>query len=461
MTRNVEDLVPYPRRIFCNRNLRLDSVRYVGFDMDYTLALYTRQMEFLQATMVIDRLVEVSGYPRAILDLEYDPEFAIRGLVVDLPTGNVFKMDRHSFVGRIWHGSRPVSSDERGDTYKNRKVSPEDPNFSPVDTLFSLPEISLYCQLVAYFDAKNSAEAVDYAKLWSDLRQSMDGLHRDGSLKEEIGKNLAAYIVKDPELSEMLHRFRSAGKKLFLLTNSEAAYTEKVMSYLFDGGNGGYSNWRDYFDWIITSSRKPVFFTGDDPFLELDDSFEPTGEAVSALRRGKIYAHGNVNALTRLTGMHGEEVLYVGDHIYGDILRSKRNAYWRTAMVIQEMERELESVLSHASELDQVARLEEERFQLGLERTARALEGDRDKALRDQIRNLTKEIARLERGTSNLFNSYWGMLFRDRAELSAFGAQVEDYACIYTSRASNLRLYSPVWYFRSPRDRMAHELQRP
>jgi hypothetical protein len=159
--------------------------------------------------------------------------------------------------------------------------------------------------------------------------------------------------------------------------------------------------------------------------------------------------------------MHGEEVLYVGDHIYGDILRSKRHANWRTAMVIQEMERELQSVLSHASDLDQVARLEEERFQLGLERTARALEGDRDKALRDLIRNLTKEIARLEQGTSNLFNSYWGMLFRDRAELSAFGAQVEDYACIYTSRASNFRLYSPVWYFRSPRDRMAHELQRP
>ena len=64
----------------------------------------------------------------------------------------------------------------------------------------------------------------------------------------------------------------------------------------------------------------------------------------------------------------------------------------------------------------------------------------------------------LERSIADAFNPYWGMLFRDRAELSAFGAQVEDYACIYTSRVTNFRLYSPQWYYRSPRDRMPHEI---
>ena len=27
-------------RVFCNRNLRMDSIETIGFDMDYTLALY-------------------------------------------------------------------------------------------------------------------------------------------------------------------------------------------------------------------------------------------------------------------------------------------------------------------------------------------------------------------------------------------------------------------------------------
>ena len=41
---------------------------------------------------------------------------------------------------------------------------------------------------------------------------------------------------------------------------------------------------------------------------------------------------------------------------------------------------------------------------------------------------------------------------------SRFGEQVEDYACVYTGRVSNFLAYSPLRYFRSPRDHMPHEL---
>jgi len=34
---------------------------------------------------------------------------------------------------------------------------------------------------------------------------------------------------------------------------------------------------------------------------------------------------------------------------------------------------------------------------------------------------------------------------------------VEQFACIYTSRVSNFLHYSPMQYFRSPRDLMPHE----
>ena len=454
----VDERVPYPRRIFCNRNLRMDRIQYVGFDMDYTLALYTVAMEQLQARMVLERMVSRYGYPREILAIAYDPGFAIRGLTVDLPNGNVFKMDAHRYVGRIWHGDGPLDKELRREQYTNRKISKADPRFVMVDTIFSLPEISLYTQLVARFDSLESGSSrPTYEKLWIDLRQAMDSLHRDGTLKAELMSDLAKYILPDDELSDTLHRFRSAGKKVFLLTNSEPVYTEAVMSHMLDGADSSYQRWRDYFDFIITFARKPSFFASEEPLRRVDDDFELVDEPVHSLQRGVLYQGGNHVDLTRVTGMTGEDVLYVGDHIYGDILRSKMHTHWRTALVVPELERELAQVQEHETSLDDLDQLEQQRFQLNLELTARALDGDRAKELRSQVRELSQEIAELGKTTADAFNPYWGMLFRDRSELSAFGKQVENYACIYTSRATNFRLYSPLWYFRSPRDWMAHE----
>jgi FMN phosphatase YigB (HAD superfamily) len=330
-----------------------------------------------------------------------------------------------------------------------------------VDTLFSLPEISLYCQLIHANDSLPAgAFRPPYERLWRDLREAMDELHRDGTLKARIIQDLERYIVRDPALAETLHRFRSSGKRLFIMTNSHAPYTRKVMSFLLDAAYPGYQRWEDYFDFTVTAARKPVFFNCDEPFFEVAADGSLATEPATALKRGRLYHGGNFQDLTRLVGMIGDEVLYVGDHIYGDILRSKRDTSWRTAMIIPEMDRELEQVQRHAPALDRLGELEEVRFQLNLERTARALDGDRARALGEDARALNREIAQLEQEIADAFSPYWGMLFRDRAELSAFGTQVEDYACVYTSRVSNFGLYSPVWYFRSPRDRMAHELQR-
>ena len=44
-------------------------------------------------------------------------------------------------------------------------------------------------------------------------------------------------------------------------------------------------------------------------------------------------------------------------------------------------------------------------------------------------------------------NRYWGLTFNEGSETSLFGKQVEDYACVYTSRVSNFLFYSPLQYF--------------
>ncbi len=44
-------------RVFCNRNLRMDSIEMIGFDMDYTLALYHQdRLEQLSIQLTLDKL---------------------------------------------------------------------------------------------------------------------------------------------------------------------------------------------------------------------------------------------------------------------------------------------------------------------------------------------------------------------------------------------------------------------
>ena len=160
-----------------------------------------------------------------------------------------------------------------------------------------------------------------------------------------IKADLPAYIVKDPLLGETLHKFRSSGKKLFLLTNSLYDYTSVVMSYLLDGERKAYPSWRNYFDIVIVGGAKPAFFNELRPFVQIDPVDERSrsrrnGE-IKHLSRDKVYQGGNVVAFEQMTGIKGEQVLYIGDHIYGDILRLRKQHMWRTAMVLQELEREI------------------------------------------------------------------------------------------------------------------------
>src|ERR1051325_4036223 len=89
-------LPPPQLRIFVNRNLRMDTVSAIGFDMDYTLDRYKReQLERLAHLLTAEKLIK-RRYPDEILKLGYDPSFVIRGLMVDKQLGNILKIDRHS-----------------------------------------------------------------------------------------------------------------------------------------------------------------------------------------------------------------------------------------------------------------------------------------------------------------------------------------------------------------------------
>lgn len=82
--------------VFCNRELQFSNIEAIGFDMDYTLVQY-KQPAFDQLAFdgAKEKLVYKLGYPKEVLDLEYDHEFWTRGLIIDIQKGNFLKIDRH------------------------------------------------------------------------------------------------------------------------------------------------------------------------------------------------------------------------------------------------------------------------------------------------------------------------------------------------------------------------------
>jgi 5'-nucleotidase len=454
------------RRVFCNRSLRLDRINWVGFDMDYTLAIYDQpEMDKLTIRAALPKLT-ARGYPASLAEIDFQHDFAVRGLMVDAKLGNVLKLDRYKYVKRAYHGMRELSYDERREHYHSTRIRTKgSTRFYFIDTLYALSEVTLFAAGVTHMESLGME--VDYHAWFYAIREAVDLSHQDDSIVSAILAEPARYVRPDPELARALHKLRSAGKKLFLLTNSRPAYTQTMMRFLLEGTLTECKRWQQLFDVVITSAKKPAFFVDEEiPFR--DERDQPVS---GRLERGKVYQAGCASELARQAGIEGDKVLYVGDHIYGDVLRAKKHHPWRTAMIIQELESELAGV---ESTLDANARwdsLEDTRQLLLDERRSlndalKTQHSEQERArlkrrldrTRARLRAIDAECTQLEHDIERAFHPYWGPLLKAGGEPSSFGAQVETYACLYTGRVSNLIGYSPHHYFRGPRERLPHEL---
>lgn len=466
----------YERRIFVNRATVLDEIEAIGFDMDYTLCPYKAELEVLATELAVSHLVR-RGYPEALREVRFDPEFCIRGLVIDTARGNVVKMDAHRHVTRAWHGMRALSDAERRALYHADPPRLSAERWAMTDTLFSTPESFLFCVLVDMIEAQTGQpmDSPETRRLYADIRYCIDLVHRDDSLKSAVRADLARYIDLDPELPHALHRLRSAGKRLFVLTNSDMSYTEAVMTYLLDGKLPDYKSWQDYFDLVWVTARKPAFFESMAEPFKISE---------------KVFDQGSRPWLEKaLAGVQGDRILYVGDHIYGDVLKSKSTTGWRTALIVPELESELAWLAAETAAIAERSELEDERFDLETAlasaemslRAARRAErrGDEDgepvrqpgngaSVYRDTLRALVGDLrARLESNATRVLelttqieqhhNPRWGQLLKERHKHSLFGAQMANYACLYTSRVSNFAAYSPHHAFEPPRDLLPHE----
>lgn len=534
--------------------------------------------EALAYRLTVDKLVTVFGYPAILREFEFDWRYMTRGLVIDKKRGNVLKVDRHKYVKLAYHGFRPLSRAERLATYANAGGAAnglDEPDYALIDTLFSLAEAHLFMQLVELAEAVPGSLPASSAKdgwagLYRDVRAAVDLCHRDGSLKSAVAASPATYIHEDRRLAPLLDTLRASGRRIFLATNSLWDYTHVVMNYLLCGRAGADKDgdWLSYFDVVVTGCGKPAFFTEKRPLFEVVDPatgllsntdggspMVPIGEAdlprpglastapadlVSSsqrtrtlpspssstatpppplhgpgARRARVFQGGTYLDLHRMLGVGaGTEVLYVGDHIYGDILRSKKTLGWRTCLVVPELAAELRvrgaQEGRQASDEFRALRARRDAIDDELQRLEWALRGgcvraqaaaaahlqpggaqgfaaveaalsaragslraERD-ALRERHRGRLREYHESFHGVwgapclrdastccANTHHRHQtGMLMKTGYANSRFASQVERFACLYTSHVGNLLAYSPEKSYRSAEDRLPHEESR-
>lgn len=457
-------------RVFVNRTLNLKRIKYMGFDMDHTLVRYkSENFEALAHRIMIEKLVKDKDYPKSILKLDFSYDRAIRGLIVDKSKGNVLKLSRYSAIRVSYHGLKPIDYREQARVYKSVYIDLRDPNYLSIDTSFSIAFAGLFMQLVELKDTTEAATLPDYSHIADDLNVVLDRAHRDGSLKDEVRRNLDQYILKDEKLVQGLERFKKHGKKLFIVTNSDYSYSKLLLDYTITPFVKDHKGWEDLFEIVVTLSAKPRFFVDSQRFLKIDPK---TGFMTNMDRKMEpgIYQGGSAKVMTGDLEAAPDEILYIGDHIYGDILRLKKDLAWRTALVVEELEQEIEKEAQAGPILEQVTALMEKKFPLEIkvdELISEQIEKGNDKN-GDQIHKLLGEIAEIDkvvspllRQQSQIFNPFWGEVMRTGIEESYFAYQVDRFACVYMAKLNELLSMSPRTYFRSWRRPLAHDIKLP
>lgn len=475
-----EDLPPSPRRLFCNRTLNLRSIRAIGCDMDYTLIHYkVSEWERRAFEHSVERLVE-RGWKAE--HFKYDPEFATRGLVLDLELGNIVKANRFGYVVRACHGTQLLSFEDQKHHYGRVLVDLSEPRWQFTNTLFSLSELGLYAQAVDLLDqGKDSSRpdathVINYADLYRHVRDAINETHLQGELKAEIIADPDRFVELDAELPLALLDMKHAGKQLLVITNSEWSYTKAMMNYAFDRFLPGNMTWRELFDLTIVQAAKPAFFSERRPVFEIVDEEGLLQPVVGDIELGKRYLGGHAGLVETCLGIDGENILYVGDHIFADVRVSKDLQRWRTMLVVRELEEELEALEAFKPKqqaltqlMDQKERLEHRYSHLKLqlqrlkkgygpqsERSAEEVSKD-VQSVRASVLELDAKIGPLAAESGQLFSERWGLLMRSGTDKSHFARQIERAADAYTSRVSNLLWSTPYIYLRAPRGSLPHD----
>ncbi|KAM8919574.1 cytosolic purine 5'-nucleotidase-like [Pelodytes ibericus] len=337
------------------------------------------------------------------------PVAAAWGLVFDSRHGTLLKVDSNGNVLVCTHGFRFLKGADIWDIYPNKFIQRDDTKrFHILNTLFNLSETYLYACLVDFF--KNCSRYVNcdtgyrhgnlfmsFRSMYQDVRDAMDYVHDSGCLKEKTLKDLKKYVVKD------------------------YTYTDAIMSYLFDVECDAYK----------------------------DNGKLRIGTYTGPHQHCAVYSGGSSDIVCELLGMKGKDILYVGDHIFGDILKSKKRQGWRTFLVVPELAKEL-NIWTEKSELfDELKRLDIFLAELYQHMDSGSNEHPDISSIQKQMQKVTHEM--------DMCYGKMGSLFRCGSRQTLFSSQLMRYADLYAASFLNLLYYPFSYLFRAIPVLMPHE----
>lgn len=467
--------LPTSRDIFPNTELRLSKVRTYGFDYDYTLARYTDRLPATIYTMIRDVLVDKLLYPPVLKSLKYDPSFAIRGISYDRETGWLFKLDSNYNIAMdtVHYGREPLRDlEEVYSLHNGAHVAPEyaKSHLYQLNDIYSVPEATMLADIIQYFTNNNIPFHPRY--LAEDIRTAAEYIHKgDGisrsPLHTAIMNNIDMYLDRAPELLSILQALKNEGKRLFLLTNSGYDYIDAGLSYMF-----GTKEWRDLFDVVIVSARKPSWYLSHRPFRVVPTRHNAANMTtqpwapVDRFEDGQVYSGGNMMSFTQITGYADRNVMYFGDHIYSDLRDPSIQKGWYTGAIVSELKYELK--VSQSAQYRQTVTYVQ-LIEKILKHSQQATRGNEFMELPAEEKEAFRQLldaGRMERRRTrwklrDFFNKNFGSVFRTDKYPSLFATKIKAFANVFTADLSNLGEYPSDFVFYPKRLTQAHENRLP
>uniref|UniRef100_A0A6A7G3R3 5'-nucleotidase domain-containing protein 1 n=2 Tax=Hirondellea gigas TaxID=1518452 RepID=A0A6A7G3R3_9CRUS len=320
---------------------RFSDYDYVGFDLDNTICRYkVAEIMRLEYKLIAEYLVNKYGYDTSLLlGVDDDMDFLQKGIIMDIKRGNFLKCSKDGVILRATHGTRPMTRAEIIEVYGKDKTW--EPILFFKETMYdNSPECNrLLRSFKDYFDmpaAIACARAIDIDDrspngppeeydIWQDVHVALCNMYRreyysteQGGFFPELKENPGKYMY---EASDRLKKWLMNLKEhtyTFLVSGSSIDYASHTAEFVLG------EDWRDYFDTVVCTAKKPHFFTAARPFRYLNGHLDAEEVPLGDLRINGTYSGGNWAELLELvkieTGIDNPHCLYVGDHLCQDVL---------------------------------------------------------------------------------------------------------------------------------------------
>lgn len=357
-----------------NDMFRFTDYDCIGFDLDNTLLRYNvTNLVRMEYEELAGYLVNQRGYSGTYLLkplTDDDLDFMQKGLLLDFERGNVLRVSPDGVIRRASHGSRLLSIDRIKEVYPEQRWDiveaycndmlsawngPSSKKIRSLLDYFDMPASMVFARTIDTLDEEHGSPLDSY-NVWPDI---LDGLfhlfsrehfqERDAGFFGRIKRNPEKYLRKcSIETVSWLKKVKGRFAT-FLLTGSNADFANFTASYALG------EDWRSLFDVVVCYAKKPGFFLGARPFLEVAN-YDETDVQSQCLKRGEMYSQGNWNDLlkflTGITGKVDQRCLYVGDNLIQDIYVPSAYIRCDTLAVIEEQMSEgmLHHGLSHPDE---------------------------------------------------------------------------------------------------------------